>query len=89
MHMHRDFCKEKHLENIKQFTTCLEKLLMLSSRYNRPSGCKFQCIARLGKTAWYVDEKLLCQQPFTLEKFNQFVLLHNKELMVKEDMCAR
>ena len=84
--MHREFCKKKHFENIKQFTTSLEKMLMKSSRF---SGCKFQCIARLGKTAWYIDEKLLSQQPFTLEKFNSFFLLHKQELIVKEDMCAR
>ena len=86
MHVHREFCKKKHFVNIKQFTTSLKKMLMMSTR---SSGCKFQCTARLGKTAWYVNEKLLCQQPLTLEKFNAFFLLHKQELMVKEDMCAR
>ena len=80
---------KKHSENIQKFTASLEKSLMKSLKHCQPSGCKFQCTARLGKIAWYVEEELLCQQPLTLEKFTSFFFVQNEELKIKEDMYAR
>ena len=80
---------KKHSENIQQFTASLEKSLMKSLRHCQPSGCKFQCFARLGKIAWYVEKEFLYQQPLTLEKFKSFFFVQNEELKIKEDMYAR